>query len=193
MPRDARLNSPEQTINKVDSVFRKNAQINYSEAFKAKATQPPFDINHFDASDLKNKLLAKKQVQNPGLNFVSDDPQNFELFSGLGRFDTNRGELYNFEQGGPNTRQRFTQSPEYNPMWGNLYQVSPTIKPSDRISNPFPRLKNPDPKGYIMAAAESRAENDYEENYSVARLLRDPELMSSDDGNKEESTEDKTV
>ena len=193
MPRDARLNSPEQTINKVDSVFRKNAQINYSEAFKAKATQPPFDINHFDASDLRNKLLAKKQVQNPGLNFVSDDPQNFELFSGLGRFDTDRGDLYNFEQGGPNTRHRFTQSPEYNPMWGNLYRVSPTIKPGDRITNPFPRLKNPDPKGYIMAAAESQAESEYEENYSVARLLRDPDPTLSDDGNKEEIIEDKTV
>ena len=27
MPRDARLNSPEETINKVDSVFRKNSKI----------------------------------------------------------------------------------------------------------------------------------------------------------------------
>ena len=32
----------------------------------------------------------------------------FELFAGLGRFDSNRGELYNFEKGGPNTRDRFT-------------------------------------------------------------------------------------
>ena len=69
MPRDARLNSPEESINKVDSVFRKNSKIDYADSFKAKATQPPFDINHFDASDLRNKLLAKKQVQNPGLNY----------------------------------------------------------------------------------------------------------------------------
>ena len=193
MPRDARLNTPEDSIKKVDSVFKKNSKIDYADSFKAKPSQPPFDINHFDAGDLRNKLLAKKQVQNPGLNFVSDDPQNFELFSGLGRFDSNRGELYNFEEGGPNTRERFTQSPEFNPMWAKLYQVSPTIKPDDRITNPFPRLKNPDPKGYIMAAAENRAENEYEEKYSVARLLRDPDPVINEDGNKDEIIEDKTV
>jgi hypothetical protein len=83
--------------------------------------------------------------------------------------------------------------PEFNPMWAKLYQVSPTIKPDDRITNPFPRLKNPDPKGYIMAAAENRAENEYEEKYSVARLLRDPDPVMNEDGNKDEIIEDKTV
>ena len=193
MPRDARLNTPEDSIKKVESVFKKNSKINYADSFKSKPSQPPFDINHFDAGDLRNKLLAKKQVQNPGLNFVSEDPKNFELFSGLGRFDTNRGDLYNFEQGGPNTLNRFTQSPEYNPMWGELYRVSPTIKPGDKVANPFPRIKNPDPKGYIMAAAERQAENEFEENYSVARLLRDPETRIEVEENKDENSEDKTV
>ncbi|WP_297312383.1 hypothetical protein, partial [Neptuniibacter sp.] len=62
-----------------------------------------------------------------------------------------------------------------------------------RITNPFPRLKNPDPKGYIMASAERQAENEYEEKYSVARLLRDPDPTLSDSENKEENNQDKTV
>ena len=188
MPRDPRLNTADNAIKKVDSVFKKNSKIDYASSFKAKPSQPPFDINRFDESDLRNKLLAKKQVQNPGLNFVSYNPRDFELFAGLGRFDTNRGELYSFENGGPNTRSRFTQTAEFNPMWAELYKVSPTIKPGDKVSNPFPRMKNPDPKGYIMAAAENRAENEYEENYSVAQLLRDPDPVGTEDARSEDKT-----
>ena len=44
-----------------------------------------------------------------------------------------------------------------------------------------------------MAAAENRAENEYEEKYSVARLLRDPDPVMNEDGNKDEIIEDKTV
>jgi hypothetical protein len=65
MPRDARLNTPEDSIEKVDSVFKKNSKIDYADSFKAKPSQPPFDINHFDAGDLRNKLLAKKTGTKP--------------------------------------------------------------------------------------------------------------------------------
>jgi hypothetical protein len=56
-------------------------------------------------------------------------------------------------------------------VWVEAYRISPTVKPEKRASNPMPRVANPDPKGYMMAAAEKRALDEAEDNKSVAQLL----------------------
>ena len=35
----------------------------------------------------------------------------------------------------------------------------------------MPRLRNPDPQGYLMAMAEKRAENEVEDKPSISQLL----------------------
>jgi hypothetical protein len=49
--------------------------------------------------------------------------------------------------------------------------LSPTISPGDRITNPMPRVANPDPKNYLLMTAKKRAENEMEGNLNVAQLL----------------------
>ena len=111
-------------------------------------------------------------------------PNSFELFTGLGRFDngrTNKEEpersLYYFDVGRANTKLDFRNTPEFQAkgeLWKERYELSPTISPGDRIKNPMPRLDNPDPKGYLMATAKQRAENEAEGNMNVAQLLSAP-------------------
>lgn len=184
MPRDSRLTKPQKYLDEVDLFFRKGTKglrkIDYEESFRAKSDQPPFDINKFDESDLRNKIKSKKPILNRRLNFV-DDPNSFELFTGLGRFDngrTNKEEpdrsLYYFDVGRANTKLDFRNTPEFQAkgeIWRERYMLSPTISPGDRIKNPMPRLDNPDPKGYLMATAEQRAENEAEGNMNIAQLL----------------------
>merc|ERR1711871_1605836 len=152
----------------------------YEESFRAKSNEPPFNINRFGREELRSKIVSKKPTLNRRLDFV-DDPGSFELFTGLGRFDngrTNKEEpelsLYSFEMGRPNTKLDFRQSPEFQAkgeLWKERYALSPTISPGDRIKNPMPRLANPDPKGYLMATAQQRAENEMEGKMNVAQLL----------------------
>ena len=153
MPRDHRLSHLDETINDVAAFFRRgdNSKIDYHTAFAAKARygEPPFNTNRFESRDL--------------------DPTQFEVFLGLGRF--NRKEEYSFKEGKPLTPMNFTQSPAYNPTWDELYKLSPTIPAGDKVSNPMPRITNPDPKGNLMASAQKRAKNEVEDNKSVAQLL----------------------
>lgn len=181
MPRDSRLTNPDDYIGESGKIFRKQTKIDYSDSFAAKPTQPPFDINRFGARDLRNKLISKKPVLNPRLNYVAGNPQEFELFTGLSRFDSNRGELYDFENGRARTKSDFTLLPEFNPIWNEMYNLSPTVPPDEKASNPMPRMRNPDPKGYLMNAAEAKAENEYEENYSVAQLLEGEDKEDKED------------
>jgi hypothetical protein len=69
------------------------------------------------------------------------------------------------------------------------YRISPTINPDKRASNPMPRVKNPDPKGYMMAAAEKRALNEVEDNKSVAQLLNKPKEESKEETFKKNNEE----
>ena len=184
MPRDSRLTKPQNYLDEVDLFFRKGKKglrkIDYEESFRAKSDQPPFDINKFDESDLRNKIKSKKPILNRRLNFV-DDPNSFELFTGLGRFDNGRTNkedpersLYYFDVGRANTKLDFRNTPEFQAkgeLWKERYELSPTISPGDRITNPMPRMDNPDPKGYLMATAEKRAENEAEGNMNIAQLL----------------------
>ena len=108
---------------------------------------------------------------NPRLNFVGNQPEEYEVFAGLGRFDTNRAELFDFDSGRARTKMNFTSAPDFKERWVDAYRLSPTIKPGKKINNPIPRLRNPDPNGYLMAAAENRVEGEIEGKVSVASLL----------------------
>ena len=185
MPRDSRLSRPEDYLDEVSLFFRKGARgprkIDYEESFRAKSDKPPFAFNRFGVEELRNKVVSKKPILNARLDFVNANPANFELFTGLGRFDTGRtnkedpkASLYYFDEGRANTKLDFRQSPEYQAigeMWNERYQLSPTISPGDRITNPMPRATNPDPKGFLMATAQKRAENEMEGNMNIAQLL----------------------
>ena len=154
MPRDSRLSNPEDYIADGTQGFRKQSKIDYHDSFAAKSTQPPFNINRFESSELRNRLLSKKPILNPRLNFVAGDPQEFELFTGFARFDTNRTELYDFDAGRANTKLNFTYAPEYNPLWAEEYFYSPTLNPEDKVTNPMPRVSNPDPNGFLTEAGD---------------------------------------
>ena len=172
MPRDPRLVSsrPGKVLKESQLKFFKETNIDYADSFKKKSTEPPFTINRFDENDLRRKLQNKKPKLNPRLSFLTEEnSQEFELFTGVGRFDSAKKDLYSFENGRPNTKQNFTQYPDYKPMWAELYFASPTVEKSAK--NPMPSVKNPDPQGIIMAKAESKAEKEVEGELSIAQLL----------------------
>lgn len=185
MPRDRRLSNPADYVDDVAKFFSKGKKgprkINYEESFRADSSKPPFKTNRFGAEDLQNKLLSKKPILNPRLDFVGGNPQEFELFTGLGRFDTGRTNkedpamsLYSFEMGRANTKLDFRNSPEFEAIgeiWRERYALSPTISPAERITNPMPRDANPDPKGNLLKLAQKKAENEIEGNMNIAQLL----------------------
>jgi hypothetical protein len=173
MPRDSRLSNPSDYIDEVGQSFLKQKKIDYSDSFQAKSSEgePPFNINRFGARELSNKLVTRKLALNPRLNFVGNQPEEYEVFAGLGRFDTDRSELFDFDLGRAKTKMNFTSAPDFKEEWVDAYRLSPTIKPDKKINNPIPRLRNPDPNGYLMAAAENRVEGEMEGKASVASLL----------------------
>ena len=167
MPRDSRLSNPSDYIDEVGQSFLKQKKIDYADSFQAKSSEgePP------GARELSNKLVTRKLALNPRLNFVGNQPEQYEVFAGLGRFDTERPELFDFDLGRARTKMNFTSAPDFKERWVDAYRLSPTIKPDDKVSNPLPRLRNPDPNGYLMAAAENRVENEMDGNVSIASLL----------------------
>ena len=170
MAKDARLDLG-RYIDYTKDVFAKKRQLNFDDLFSAKADSgtAPWTPNRFESTDLLRRIQTRKLRFNPGLQYVGDDAKNLEIFSGIGRF--NRKEDYDFNNGRALTNQRPEDQPGFNPIWRDMYSLSPTLKPDDRISNPMPRASNPDPKGYLMATAENKAENEAEGNLSVAQLL----------------------
>jgi len=160
-------------------LFVKRKNLNFDELFSVKANSgsAPWTLNRFDSNDLRKKITTQKLRLNPGLKQVGDE-QSKEVFSGIGSFDRDK---YDFINGRALTNQRPEEQPGFNKMWMEFYNLSPTVKPPDRISNPMPRAKNPDPKGYIMARMQKKAENEAEGNVSVAQLV-------SDSSNSEEET-----
>ena len=181
MPRDKRLNDPTRHLDDVQKFFSEGQRglrkINYEESFRAKSHEPPFNINRFGSNELQSKLVTRKQILNRRLDFANN-VQEFQLFTGLGRFDTGRNNeempLYSFVDGRANTKLDFRQTPEYQmqgELWNQRYQFSPTISPGDRVSNPMPRAANPDPKGFLLATAQQRAEREAEGQMSIAQLL----------------------
>jgi len=182
MAKDARLDLG-RYIDYTKDVFAKKRQLNFDDLFSAKADSgvPPFTVNRFDDRDLLRRIQTRKLQLNPGLQFVGEDAQDLEVFAGIGRF--NRREDYDFNNGRALTKQRPEDQPGFNPIWKDMYALSPTLEPGDRVSNPMPRAANPDPKGYLMATAENRAENEVEGNKSVAQLLK-----GDDEGKEKEES-----
>ena len=105
-------------------------------------------------------------------------PQNLQdsnsLTWGEDRIGPLGAALYNFAEGRANTKLDFRQTPEFQmqgELWRERYQLSPTVSPGKRVSNPMPRDANPDPNGYLLATAKQRAEREVEGQMSIAQLL----------------------
>lgn len=201
MARDPRLaghgsnyfsnNEPQRYIDFTKDVFEKKKNLNYADLFTVPATsfETPFSPGRFSETDIRKNIAARKLKLNPGLGFVEfkEDEKGRvipnEVFAGIGG-PFRRDEDYDFETGRPKTRQRPEDQPDYNPMWKEMYAYSPTVKePSE---NPMPSVYNPDPTGRIMARQKAKAENEVEDNKSVAQLL------SEDKNNKDKKEDDKS-
>jgi len=185
--KDARLELGRYISNPFDNKGRIPSQLNFRELFRDKyATEhggSPWVPSRYTFEDLTKAVQNRKVIHNPRLNYVPNSPfwdennelpeQGYEMFQGLGRFKRSD---YNFDEGRALTRVRPENQPDFNPDWLEAYKLSPTVRPDKRAKNPMPRTRNPDPNGFIMQLAEKRAENELENNVSVAQLLADKKL-----------------
>jgi len=168
--------------------FIKKRQLNFDDLFQAKASTgaAPWMPSRFEQRDLLRRVQTRKLQLNPSLNFVGTTPEQYEVFADIGRFV--RSESYDFENGRPLTPLRPEEQPGFSDVWVEAYGISPTINPDKRASNPMPRIKNPDPKGYLMAAAEKKVENEVENNKSVAQLLSEKTSDNTEKTEQEKKT-----
>ena len=179
MAKDHRL-ALDRYVDFTKDPFREKRQVNFNDSFSSKPSsgKAPWMPSRFTEEDLLRRVQTRKLQLNPTLNFVGSTPEEYEVFANIGRFTRKEG--YNFEEGRPNTTLRPDEQPGFSPVWVEAYRISPIVKPDKRASNPMPRVANPDPKGYMMAAAEERALKEVEGDKSVAQLL-----SSSSEDNKE--------
>ena len=195
MAKDHRLDLGRYITNPFNRQGRIRANLDFDELFRTKPDtgEYPWNPSRFQETDLVKKMQSRKRTLNPDLNFVSnspffgantDDAVSYELFEGLGRF--NRPEEYDFNEGRAITSQRPQNQPDFNPVWVDAYRLSPTVNPGKIAKNPMPRMRNPDPNGYLMAAAEKRAENEMEGKMSIAQLLDRKGVMKPMEVKKEE-------
>jgi hypothetical protein len=170
MAKDSRLDLG-RYINYAKDPFTKKRQLNFDELFQSQASegQYPWNPSRFTQSDLLRKMMTRKLQLNPGLNFVGETAEEYEVFANIGRFK--RVEDYDFQNGRALTSQRPEDQPGYDALWLSVYQLSPTIPGEKKAKNPMPRASNPDPKGLLMKAAERRVDNEVKGNTSVAELL----------------------
>jgi hypothetical protein len=204
--KDARLELGRYISNPFDNKGRIPSQLSFRELFRDKyATEPggsPWVPSRYTFEDLTKAVQNRKVIHNPRLNYVPNSPfwdennelpeQGYEMFQGLGRFKRSD---YNFDEGRALTRVRPENQPDFNPEWMEAYKLSPTVRPDKRAKNPMPRTKNPDPNGFIMQLAESRAENEMENNVSVAQLLADKKLNPTEEriGQEKITEEEKNI
>jgi len=200
--KDHRLDLGRYISNPFNSRGTVGKRLDFNDLFQAKSFQGqyPWNPSRFDAVDLRKRTQTRKLVQNPDLNFVGNSPyfqdgvrvkQPYEVFEGLGVFNHND---YDFEVGRAKIEADPRNQPDFDPNWVEAYKLSPTIAPGNSAKNVMPRDANPDPRGYIMARAESEAEAEVNplDNTSVASLLADdktPAATSIAEG--EEDVEDK--
>lgn len=188
MAKDHRLDLGRYITNPFNEQGRIRKNLNFDELFRAKPEGGayPWNPSRFTQQDLTNRVMTRKRQLNPTLNFVQNSPffddnsevtPEYELFEGLGRF--NRPTDYDFNEGRAVTAQRPEDQPDFNPIWVEAYKLSPTIKPGKASKNPMPRMKNPDPNGYLLALAENRAENEIEGKMSISQLLDNKGVMKS--------------
>ena len=67
------------------------------------------------------------------------------------------------------------------------------MNPGKMAKNPMPRMKNPDPNGFLMKMAENRAENEVQDKPSIAQLLDRNGLIKSEPVKTEEKQGEETV
>jgi hypothetical protein len=194
MAKDARLDLRRYIQNPFDRNAAKARRLNFNDLFASKPTTGdyPWNPSRFSAEDLMRRSMTAKRVLNPRLDFVPNTPffdgneevtPDYDMF-GLGRF--NRPVDYDFEEGRAKTAQRPQDQPDFNPMWMEAYKISPTLNPGKMTKNPMPRLRNPDPNGFLMAMAENRAENEVENKPSIAQLLDRQGLIKAQQAKAEE-------
>ncbi len=175
MAKDHRL-ALDRYIDFAKDPFLVKRKVDFDDSFMSKASsgKAPWMPSRFDETDLLRRVQTRKLQLNPGLNFIGNTPEEYEVFANIGRFTRKEG--YNFEEGRPNTTMRPEEQPGFSPIWVEAYRISPTVKPEKRASNPMPRVNNPDPRGYMMAAAEQQVLKEAEGDKSVAQLMsRKPE------------------
>ena len=200
--RDSRLDLGRYIRNPFNKKGTLKSQLDFQELFRAKPRtgQYPWNPSRFETEDLTKRHMTKKLTQNPDLNFVGNSAffnednevtSDYEVFEGVGRF--NRPVDYDFDEGRPMTTSRPQDQPDFNPMWLEAYKVSPTIQPNESASNPMPRLRNPDPNGYLMAMAKSQVEAQQEGDLSVSELLEIQGNVPAETEKKEEKEGEEVV
>lgn len=170
MAKDSRLDLG-RYIDYTKDPFVKKKQLNFDELFDspAAAGQYPWNPSRFTQSDLLRKMMTRKLSLNPGLNFVGDTAEQYEVFAGMPNFD--RTSEYDFKNGRPLTVQRPESQPGFNPLWPETYRLSPTLPAEKKTKNPMPRMSDPDPRGYLMAAATKQVDSEEQGKTSVSELL----------------------
>jgi hypothetical protein len=202
MALDARLDLGRYIQNPFNRSGKIAKQLDFNDLFASKPEtgEYPWNPSRFNERDLLKRMMTRKMKLNPELNYVDGNSPFFDDNSevtpaydmfGNGRF--NRPEDYDFAEGRPNTQLRPQQQPDFNPQWVEAYKLSPTVKPDKVAKNPMPRLKNPDPNGYLMAMAEKRAENEAEDNKSIADLIQKKSTQTPGAEKQEEKAGEKTA
>ena len=203
MAQDARLDLGRYVQNPFNRQGQVSKKLDFHDLFASKPATGdyPWNPSRFSERDLMKRMMTRKETLNPALNFVGNAPffdgnengvtPEYELFDGLGRF--NRPEDYDFDEGRGKTTQRPQEQPDFNPAWMEAYKISPTVNPSKMAKNPMPRLRNPDPQGFLMAMAEKRAEGDVEDKPSIAQLLDRQGLIKSQQAEAEDKQGEETA
>ena len=203
MAQDARLDLGRYVSNPFNRQGQVSKKLDFHDLFASKPATGdyPWNPSRFSERDLMKRMMTRKETLNPALNFVGNAPffdgnengvtPEYELFDGLGRF--NRPEDYDFDEGRGKTTQRPQEQPDFNPQWMEAYKISPTLNPAKMAKNPMPRLRNPDPQGYLMAMAEKRAENVVEDKPSISQLLDRQGLIKAQQAEAEDKQGEETA
>jgi hypothetical protein len=203
MAQDARLDLGRYVSNPFNRQGQVSKKLDFHDLFASKPATGdyPWNPSRFSERDLMKRMMTRKETLNPALNFVGNAPffdgnengvtPEYELFDGLGRF--NRPEDYDFDEGRGKTTQRPQEQPDFNPQWMEAYKISPTLNPAKMAKNPMPRLRNPDPQGYLMAMAEKRAENEVEDKPSISQLLDRQGLIKAQQAEAEDKQGEETA
>lgn len=154
-----------------DDTFRKKKVLNFDELFLSPASsgQYPWNPSRFTQADLLRKMMTRKLSLNPGLNFIGETAEQYQVFAGMPNFD--RTTEYDFVNGRALTTQRPETQPGFNELWPETYKLSPTISADKKIKNPMPRASDPDPRGFLMAAATRQVDSEKKGQTSVSQLL----------------------
>ncbi len=171
MAKDSRLDLG-RYIDYTKDPFVKKKQLNFDDLFESKASlgQYPWNPSRFTQADLLRKMMTRKLSLNPGLNFVGETAEQYEVFAGMPNFD--RTTEYDFNNGRPLTTQRPESQPGFNELWPETYRLSPTISADKKIKNPMPRATDPDPRGFLMAAATKQVDAEEAGKTSISNLRR---------------------